>query len=131
MNQRPKNTTIWTPEGKAELFFQVVNCDHIMFQYLEEMNQVEDEKRQHDVTFQEIAKMLSGDVFMELVPKSRNKYYAVSFYRFKYYYTIFYLDKRRDCNTQFAIIVTSYATNKREVREKYETYIRNVEEIYR
>lgn len=131
MNQKPKNTTIWTPEGKAELFFQVVNCDHIMFQYIEVMNQVEDEKRQHDVTFQEIARMLSGDVFMEQVPKSKNKYYAVSFYRFKYYYTIFYLDQRNDCNTQFAIVVTSYATNKREVREKYEAYIKNVEEIYR
>ncbi|AEI47634.1 hypothetical protein [Runella slithyformis] len=124
MNAIPKNTTIYTPIGRAELFFQVVNCDHIMFQYLEEMVQIDHERRQHDVTFTEIAKMLTGNVLIEQVPKSQNKYYAVSYYKSKYYYTIFYLNKRADSQTLFAIIVTSYATNKKEIREKYESYLR-------
>ena len=127
MNTHPKNATIYTPLGRAELFFQVVNCDHIMFQYLEEMVEINQERRHHDVTFAEIGKMLSGNVLIEPVPKGKNKYYAVSYYKSKYYYTIFYLNKRADCPALFAIIVTSYATNEKRIREKYEAYIRQFE----
>jgi hypothetical protein len=114
MNHKPKNTTIFTPLGRAELFFQVVNCDHIMFQYHENLIIVEDEKRQHDVSFSEIAGMLSGNVLIDKVPKTKsNKYYAISFYKNRYYYTVFYLEKRADCPQLFVVIVTSYTTNKK------------------
>ncbi|GAB3918450.1 hypothetical protein [Larkinella terrae] len=127
MNHKPKNTTIFTPFGRAELFFQVVNCDHIMFQYHENLIVVDDEKRQHDVSFSEIASMLSGNVLIDKVPKTRsNKHYAISFYKNRYYYTVFYLEKRADSPQLFAVIVTSYATNKKEIREKYESYRQSI-----
>jgi hypothetical protein len=34
----------------------------------------------------------------------------------------FYLEKRADCPQLFVVIVTSYTTNKKEIREKYESY---------
>ncbi|MFC0182490.1 hypothetical protein SAMN04515674_101452 [Pseudarcicella hirudinis] len=129
MNFKAKNTTVLTAEGKAELFFQTVNCDHLLENYRTDVNKIGKE-RVHDVKFSDISQLLSGNVCFSEVPKSKNKFQAISFYRGKYYVTFYYLDKRKDCETLFAVIISCYISHESHIIKKYDTYKKEVEQQY-
>lgn len=124
MNHQPRNKTIYTDQGRAELFFQTVNLDHYLTRYLQDQNKPDD-KRFHRLTFSEITKVLSqGNVLIEKFTDAKKKYFAISFYEGRYYYIVFYLEKRDDCDKLFAIIATCYATNNKDIHRRYEEYIK-------
>ncbi|GAB4035294.1 hypothetical protein [Spirosoma jeollabukense] len=65
MNHQPKNKSIYTDHGRAEIFFQTINLDHYLTKYLSDLNKPDD-KRFHRLTFSEITKVLSqGNVLIE------------------------------------------------------------------
>ena len=124
MNHQPRNKTIYTDQGRAELFFQTVNLDHYLTRYLQDLNKPDD-KRFHRLTFSQITKVLSqGNVMIEKFTDAKKKYFAISFYEGRYYYVVFYLEKREDCSKLFAIIVTCYATNNKDFHERYEAQLK-------
>ena len=129
MNTEPKNTSVYTPQGKAELFFQVVNCNHIMDNYREDVEKTGN-ARIHDVKFTDIAKLLSGNVCTFIVPKSKEKVCAISFYKGKYYVTYLFLKKRPDCEQLFAVIVSCFISNNPEIKRHYEDYLISVAKLY-
>lgn len=122
MNQQPKNTTFLTPFGRAELFFQVANLDHYLTNYIADLNK-EESKRFHHVKFSEVITRLKGHVLIEPIEGPKNKFYALSLVNGRYYYTIFYLNRRVDSHTLYAVIVTCYATNKKDVRQRYDEWL--------
>ncbi|MBC8153201.1 MAG: hypothetical protein H7Z72_09845 [Bacteroidetes bacterium] len=122
MNHIPKNTTFNSPKGKAELFFQVVNLDHYLTNYVVDLSKDLD-KRSHDVPFTGIAKRLMGDVLIQSVVDRKNKYYAISLVENRYYYTVFYLSTRSDSEQLYAVIVTCYATNNKDVHRRYDDWL--------
>lgn len=122
MNQQPKNTTFLTPYGRAELFFQVSNLDHYLTNYIADLNKPDD-KRFHHVNFSDIINWLKGDVLIEQIEGPKDKFYALAFVDGRYYYTIFYLNRRSDSNTLYAVIATCYATNKKDVKDRYDQWL--------
>lgn len=121
MNHQPRNKSIYTDQGRAELFFQTINLDHYLTKYLKDLDKPDD-KRFHRLTFSEITKVLSqGNVLIQQYADTK-KYYAISHYEGRYYYTVFYLERREDCDKLFAVIVTSYATNNKDVHERWEKH---------
>ncbi len=126
MNHKPINKSIYTEEGRVEIFYQTINLDHYLAKYLSDLDKP-DNKRFHRLTFSEITKVLSqGNVLIQKYADSK-KYYAISYYEERYYYAVFYLNKREDCDKLFAVIATasadrSYATNNKNVHEQYEAY---------
>ncbi|GAB3696417.1 hypothetical protein GCM10027592_19460 [Spirosoma flavus] len=124
MNHYPKNKTIYTDEGRAEIFFQTINLDHYLTKYLQDLSK-SDNKRFHRLTFGEIIKVLSqGNVLIQKYADAKKKYFAVSQYEGRYYYIVFYLEKRQDCDKLFAIIVTCYATNNKDIHQRYEAQLK-------
>ncbi len=123
MNHSPKNTTVFTPSGRAELFWQTVNCDHFAENHSADAGKA-GKSRFHDLRFKDIAHLLSGDVAIDPVGSKGTKWRAISFYKEKHYLTIFHLQKRDDCDTLFAVVVTCYATYHERHRKEYEKYIR-------
>lgn len=124
MNHQPKNKSIYTDQGRAEIFFQTINLDHYLTKYLNDLDKPDD-KRFHRLTFGEMAKVLSqGNVLIEKFADAKKKYFAISLYGGRYYYVVFYLEKREDCDKLFAVIVTCYATNNKDIHERYETYVK-------
>jgi len=119
MNQQPKNTTFKTPFGTAELFFQIVNLDHYLANYVNDLEKPGD-KRFHDVRFSDIITRLKGRVLIEQIEGPKNKFYALSMVEGRYYYTVFYLNRRTDSKTRYAVIVTCYATNKKDIKQRYD-----------
>lgn len=130
MNFKARNTTILTAQGKAELFFQTVNCDHILENYRMDASKFGKE-RVHDVKFSDISKLLSGNVCFDCVQKSKNKFQAISFHQGKYYVTYYYLDKRIDCDTLFAVIISCYISHESHITQKYDRYLKAEIERYR
>lgn len=123
MNHYPKNKAIYTDQGRAEIFFQTINLDHYLEKYLLDLSKPDD-KRFHRLTFSEITKVLSqGNVLIERYADTKKKYFAISLYEGRYYYTVFYLEKREDCDKLFAIIATCYATNNKDIHQRYEAYV--------
>ena len=108
MNQQPKNTTFLTPYGRAELFFQVSNLDHYLTNYIVDLNKPND-KRSHHVNFSDIINRLKGDVLIEQIEGPKSKFHALAFVNDRYYYTIFYLNRRPDSDTLYAVIATAPA----------------------
>lgn len=109
MNHHPRNKTIYTDQGRAEIFFQTINLDHYLTRYLNDLNKPDD-KRFHRLTFSEITKVLSqGNVLIQKYADAKKKYFAVSRYEGRYYYIVFYLKKREDCDKLFAVIATATA----------------------
>ena len=123
MNHQPKNKSIYTDQGRAEIFFQTINLDHYLTKYLKDLGK-SDDKRFHRLTFSEITKVLNqGNVLIQRYADTK-KYYAISFYEGRYYYIVFYLEKREDCDKLFAIIVTCYATNNKDIHQQYEANLK-------
>lgn len=123
MNHQPRNKSIFTDQGRAEIFFQTINLDHYLTKYLKDLDRP-DEKRFHRLTFAEIVNVLSrGNPLIQKYTDSRKKYYALSFYEGRYYYTVFYLDKHEDWDKLFAIIVTCYATNNKDLHKQYQAQL--------
>ncbi|MVM34839.1 hypothetical protein GO755_32725 [Spirosoma sp. HMF4905] len=126
MNHHPKNKAIYTDQGRAEIFFQTVNLDHYLEKYLLDLNKPDD-KRFHRLSFSEITKVLNqGNVLIEKYADAKKKYYAISRYEGRYYYAVFYLGKREDCDKLFAIIVTCYATNNKDIHQRWERHDKNL-----
>lgn len=125
-----KNTTIKTPLGKAELYFQTVFADHLVENYQKDLNQTDPAKRQHDVIFSDLDQLLKGNVSMKVIPGNEGQIEAVSFYRGRHYFTCFHVAKRPDSDTKFAFIVTCYATNEKKYLERYQRYIDFIKENY-
>lgn len=124
MNHYPRNKTIYTDQGRAEIFFQTINLDHYLTRYLDDLNKPDD-KRFHRLTFSEITKVLSqGNVLIQKYADAQKKYFAVSRYEGRYYYAVFYLEKREDCDKLFAIIATCYATNNKDIHQRYEAQLK-------
>ena len=125
MNHQPKNKSIYTDQGRAEIFFQTINLDHYLTKFLNDLNKPDD-KRFHRLTFREITIVLSqGNVLIEKFADAKKKYFAISLYENRYYYTVFYLEKREDCDKLFAVIVTSYATNNKDIHQRWERHDQN------
>ena len=125
-----KNTTIKTPFGRAELFYQTVFADHLVENYYKDLSQSDLAKRHHDLLFSDLDKLLKGNVSMQIIPGNEGQIDAVSFYKGRHYFTCFHVAKRQDSDTQFAFIVTCYATNKKEHTERYEQYIDFIQAKY-
>ncbi|SFC84515.1 hypothetical protein [Spirosoma endophyticum] len=117
MNHQRKNKSIYTDHGRAEIFFQTINLDHYLTKYLSDLNKPDD-KRFHRLTFIEITKVLSqGSVLIQKYADAKKKYFAISRYEGRYYYVVFYLEKREDCDKLFAIIATCYAINNKDIHQ--------------
>lgn len=122
MNHQPRNKSIYTDQGRAEIFFQTINLDHYLTKYLTDLDKPDD-KRFHRLSFSEITRVMTqGNVMIEKFADAKKKYFAISLYEGHYYYIVFYLDKRDDCDKLFAIIATCYATNNKDIHKQYETY---------
>ncbi len=122
----PKNTTISVSTGKrAELFWQTTNCLHFSQNFRADLGAQSSKSRVHNLEFNQVADMLSGNVFIARVPKSNipNKYYALSFFNERYYFTTFTLETRTDCvDTLFAVIITTYVTYEQRHIQEYTAY---------
>jgi hypothetical protein len=110
MNTQAKNTIFFTIHGEAEIFWQTVNCDHILETYREDFKKPNVKERVHDLKFRDIAKALQDSV-MVLENAKSNKYRAISFYNNRYYRIFFHLEERTDSRKLFAVIVSCYATS--------------------
>lgn len=122
-----KNTTIKTPLGRAELYYQTVFADHLVENYQKDL-QINPAKRHHDLVFSDIDQLLKGNVSMKVIPRKEGQIEAVSFYRGRHYFTCFHVAKRPDSDTTFAFIVTCYATNERKYLDRYEEYLQLLQE---
>ncbi len=123
MNHQPKNRSIYTDQGRAEIFFQSVNLDHYLTKYLLDLDRPDD-KRFHRLSFSGICKVLSqGNVLIQKYADAKKKYYAIPYFESRYYYTVFYLEKRDDYDKLFAVIVTCYATNNKDIHQQYDAYV--------
>lgn len=122
-----KNTTIKTPLGRAELYYQTVFADHLVENFHKDL-QVNSPNRHHDLIFSDIDQLLKGNVSMKVIPGKEGQIEAVSFYRGRYYFTCFHVAKRPDSDTKFAFIVTCYATNEKKYLDRYEEYLRLLQE---
>ncbi len=124
MRYKPKNSTFFVDKGKrAELFFQAVNMDHFVDNYVDDLAKPDD-KRFHRLKPSQVSKVLqSGDVLIDVVGKSETHHYAIAFWDNRYYYANFYLDRREDCHQLFAILITCYATNNKDVHDYYNQWL--------
>ncbi|MBO0938315.1 hypothetical protein J2I47_17320 [Fibrella sp. HMF5335] len=124
-----KNTTIKTPLGRAELYYQTVFADHLVENFQKDL-QVDPAKRHHDLIFSDIGQLLRGNVSMKVIAGKEGQIEAVSFYRGRHYFTCFHVAKRPDSDTRFAFIVTCYATNEKKYLERYQRYIDYIKENF-
>lgn len=126
MNHHPRNKSIYTDQGRAEIFFQTISLDHYLIRYLDDLNKPDD-KRFHRLSFSEIAKVLSqANTLIHKYTDAKKKYYAISYYEGRYYYVVFYLEKRDDCDKLFALIVTCYATNNKDIHKRHQEHVQNL-----
>lgn len=80
-------------------------------------------EKTHNLHFSDVARMLSGNVIINPVKKS-HKFYAISHWNNRYYYTVFTIQRRTDApNTLFAIIISAYISYEAHVINEYQTYI--------
>lgn len=85
----------------------------------------------HNLKFADVARMLSGNVVIGPVPKSDNKYQAISNWHEKYYLTIFTLERRAEiASTLFAIIITTYITYESRYIRQHQQYIQTIRQQY-
>ncbi len=71
MNHQPRNKSIYTDQGRAEIFFQTINLDHYLTKYLKDLNRPDD-KRFHRLTFNETTKVLSqGNILIQKYADSK------------------------------------------------------------
>lgn len=126
-NHLPKNTSIETPLGRAELFWQTTNCVHFMQNYREDSSKTNPNEKVHNLQFSDVSKMLSGNVAIDQVKKS-DKYYAVSYWNDRYYYTIFTIERRTDeSNTLFAIIIHAMQTLSKATKRTAKKSVSNLD----
>ncbi len=131
-NRLPKNTTIRIYGIHTEIFWQTANCDHFMDNYRTDTAKTA-KSRFHNLRFNQVAQMLSGNVYVSRVPKSDNpnKYYALSYYQQHYYFTTFTLESRTDtARTLFAIIITSYITYEDRHIDQCQAYLDDLEKQF-
>lgn len=126
MHKLPKITTFYVDKGvKAEFFFHPVNMDHYLTHYLNEHGK-EDEKRFHRLTFEQINRLMrTGNVLIERIYGTRH--FAIAFWEHRYYYVIFHLEKRADCSQLFAVFITCYATNNKDVHHYYQNWLASIQ----
>ncbi len=134
-NHLPKNTTIPLPPGsstdRAEIFWQTTNCQHFMDNHREDAAKSSPSEKIHNLRFPDVSKMLSGNVLITPIARSRSKYQAVASWNGKYYLTIFTLERRPfERSTLFAIIVTTYITYDSQHIEDYKEYIKLIRQTY-
>ncbi|MFD2572216.1 hypothetical protein ACFSUS_16350 [Spirosoma soli] len=122
-----KNTTINTPFGKAELFFQTKFADHVIENYRADLTKLDPAKRHHDLKFSDIASLLRGNVSVQPIKGDETQFEA----RGRHYLTLFHVAKRDDSDTLFAFIVTSYVTNEKRYLERYQNYLEDLRKTYR
>jgi len=116
----PQNTTIMTPKGKTEIFWQTKNANHLLESYTDRISQF---NKDHDLKFSDFKDLFSNYiVVIRKIKNTTNKYYAISYLnnRKRYYFIIFALEKRFD--HLFAVIITAYATKKAEHIRAYKEY---------
>ena len=134
MNREAKNAVITLSNlnnTKAEIFWQTINCQKIAEHYREDLSKRGTKGQFHDLLFSDIVRALKGNVYIELVPKSLEKYKAISYYKGHYYQTYFYLRDREDCgNTTFLVIVSIYRTYHQSDHEKFNEYEKYVKEKF-
>ena len=119
----PKNTTITTPLGKAELFWQTTNCNHFMQNYRDDSAKTKPGEKTHNLQFSDVSRMLSSNVVINPV-KNSHKFYAISYWNDRYYYTIFTLQRRTDApDALFAVIITTYISYEARVINEYKAHI--------
>jgi hypothetical protein len=76
------------------------------------------------LTFSEITKVLNQVNVLVQRYADTKKYYAISYYEGRYYYIVLYLEKRDDCDKLFAIVVTCYATNNKDIHKQHQAYVK-------
>lgn len=134
-NHTPKNTTLYLPPGhgaeRAEIFWQTANCDHFMENYRTDLDKVNPSEQIHNLRFADVARMLSGNVLITPVPKSVNKYQAISYWQETYYLTIFTLEHRTESTlTLFAVIITTYITHESRHLTAYQAYAHKIRQSH-
>lgn len=136
-NHLPRNTTIPLPlpldseVERAELFWQTVNCDHFMENYRADSTKINPKERVHNLRFADVARMLSGNVLVSPVPKSANKYQAISYWQQTYYLTIFTLERRQENrSTLFAVILSTYITYESRHITDYQQFVQTTRQRY-
>lgn len=122
----PQNTSVLIVEKgiKAELFWQTVNANHILENYVSNVTNFD---KDHDLKFNDFSKLLKGNVFFKFGDR-RN--YAICYDRSKgtYYYIAFVLEKR--FNHWFILIITAYATKSSHYIKEYEQFQEIVRKRY-
>jgi len=124
-----------TPQGKAELYWQTANCDHLMLNHRDDSAKTNRKEKTHNLQFSDVAKMLSGNVFINPVKgkpqQDSHKFYAISYWHEYYYYTIFTLQRRTDApGILFAVIITTYITYESHVINEYKAYLEEIHQRY-
>lgn len=123
----PQNTSVFIPDikGKAEIFWQTVNANHLLENYNDRISQW---GKDHDLKFNDFKNLLSGNTVMTRI--KGDTFIAVAYDNSKknYYFIKFALNKR--FQQTFIIIITAYATkdshhiqaykdNEEELRRKF------------
>lgn len=136
-NHLPKNTTIPLPlpfdseAERAEIFWQTANCDHFMENYRADSVKINAKERVHNLRFADVARMLSGNVLVSPVPKSLNKYQAISYWQENYYLTIFTLERRiENRSVLFAVILSTYITYESRHITDYQQFAQTTQQKY-
>lgn len=113
----PQNTSFETPFGKAEIFWQTNNANHLLENYTDNITQF---GKHHDLKFVDFKHLLQ-DANIHIIPSKYKKNIfetiAYSHSKKRYYFIIFALEKR--FKNLFAVIITAYATKKAEHINKY------------
>lgn len=94
-----------------------------MQNYREDSSKTKTSEKTHNLQFSDVSRMLSGNVVINPVRNS-HKFYAISYWNDRYYYTIFTLQPRTDApGTLFAVIISTYISYEAHVINEYKAYI--------
>lgn len=114
-NQKPYNSSVYIPEhGEAEIFFQTANCEHLSETYREDAATKRGNERIHDLKFRDIDYVIRTAKTHKPINPRTNKFVALTLFNNKVYETYYHLARRTDCKKLFAVVVSSYISNKFE-----------------
>lgn len=123
----PQNTSVLIPdlEKRAELFWQTVNANHLLENYVDKITHW---GKDHDLKFNDFKKLLSGNTYFKI--EKSTKGYAIAYDASKknYYFVKFVLHER--FKKLFVIIVTAYATKYSQHLKEYNDYQKWVEQKF-
>lgn len=115
----PQNTSVYISDikGRAEIFWQTVNANHLLENYNDKISQW---GKDHDLKFNDFKNLLSGNTVMSRIKEET--YIAVAYDSNKknYYFIKFALSKR--FQQTFIIIITAYATKNSNHIKAYKDY---------